>query len=177
MERQLKQIEFDKMRHAYVTVKHFLEDESYEKVKSLKSSITEDLSLNGDDNYELLEKFVEKFELDHEGFEYDKHFYSEGELFGSGAALVNLLTLSVWLPLKTIELLTFKKIKVNKPDFYKPEREVTDMTFKDLLTWYIEGKYALEKDIKFEIKTPHNIAPYGTLLLIAKPLCPMQKRQ
>lgn len=152
MERQVKYIEFDKMRLAYVTVKKFLEDESFEKVKSLRTTITEDLSLYGDDNYELLKKFIEKFELDHQDFEYDKHFYPEGELFGSDAALFNLLTLSVWLPLKAIELLTFNKIKINKPDFYKPEREVTDMTFKDLLTWYIEGKYSTENDIKFEIK-------------------------
>jgi hypothetical protein len=152
LKRQVRQVEFDKLRHAYETVKKFLEDESFEKVDTLRTKVAEDLSLHGDDNYELLEKFVEKFELDYVGFEYDKHFYSEGELFGSSAALANLLTLSVWLPLKTIELLTFNKIKINKPVFYKPEREVTDMTFKDLLSWHIEGKHSTEKDIKFEIK-------------------------
>jgi hypothetical protein len=61
------------------------------------------------------------------------------------------LTLSIWLPLKTIELLTFNKLKIDKPKFQRPDREIEDMTFKDLLTWYIEGKYATEKEIKYKI--------------------------
>lgn len=153
MEQQVKQVEFAKHRHAYVTIKGFLEKESMAHVGSLKTTIAEDLSLHGDDSLELLEKFVEKFELDHEGFNYDKHFYSERELFGSGAALVNLLNLSVWLPLKTIELLTFKTVKIRKPDYYKPDREVIDLTFKDLLIWYIEGGFPTDGEIKYEFKT------------------------
>lgn len=156
MERQVKQIEFSKLRLAYLTVKNFLEYESCENVDTLRTKIAEDLIMLGDDNYELLEKFVKKFELDYMGFDYDQHFYSEEELFGSEAALVKLLTLPVWLPLKTIELFTFNKININKPNFYKPKREVTDMTFKDLLTWYIERKYSTEKDIKFELKSANN---------------------
>src|ERR1700749_5082413 len=108
-----RQIEFDKLRHAYVTVKSFIESESYEKVKSLNTKIEEDLGLSGDDNLDLLKKFVKKFELDYKDFDYSKHFLSEGELYGSEAALTNLLALSIWLPLKTIELLTFNKIKIN----------------------------------------------------------------
>ena len=133
-----RQIEFEKLRHAYVTVKNFLEKESYEKVTSLDNKIADDLALSGDDNYELLEKFVTKFELDHKNFDYNKHFYSESELYGSDAALLNLLSLSVWLPLKTIELLTFNKIKLSKPKMpVTPNRKVFDLTFKDMLTWYI----------------------------------------
>jgi hypothetical protein len=150
---ETKEIEFEKLRHAYVTVKHFLETESFEDVKSLDSKIVADLSLSGDDNYELLEKFVTQFELDHKNFDYNKHFYSEGELFGSGAALLNLLTLSVWLPLKTIELLTFNKLKLDKPKFpVAPDREVSDLTFKELLTWYIEKEYIPNQNIKYKIK-------------------------
>lgn len=152
MDKQIRQIEFSKLRFAYITIKSFLEKESYMDVESLNSKIVGDLGMTGDDNYEFLEKFVDKFELDYKDFEYDKHFYSEGELYGSGAALKNLLILSVWLPIRTIELLTFNKIKINKPDFYQPERQVADMTFKDLLTWYLEGKYLLAKDVKYEIK-------------------------
>ena len=155
MNNKESEIEFSKLKLAYLTIKRFLEEESFEEVKSLDTKVSDNLGLDGDDNYEMLERFIEKFELDHKDFEYDKHFYSEGELFGSGAALVNLLTLSVWLPLKTIELLTFNKVKINKPDFYQPDREVSDLTFRELLTWYIEGKYSKEK-IKYKIKTPHN---------------------
>ena len=150
---ETRQIEFEKLRHAYVTVKHFLETEGYEKVTSLDNKVEADLGLSGDDNSELLDKFVTKFELDHKNFDYDKHFYSEGELFGSGAAIANLLTLSVWLPLKTIELLTFNKVNLAKPKFpVTPDREVSDLTFKDLLTWYIEKEYIPSDKIKYEIK-------------------------
>jgi hypothetical protein len=153
---ETRQIEFAKLRHAYVTVKSFIdkEAEGYNELKSLDTKIRADIGLSGHDNLELLEKFVEKFELDYKDFEYDKHFYSEGELYGSEAALFNLLTLSVWLPLKTIELITFNKIKINKPKFpVTPDREVSDLTFKDLLTWYIEKEFKPSDKIKYVIKT------------------------
>jgi hypothetical protein len=149
---ETRQIEFEKIRHAYIIVKQFLETEGYEKVTSLNNRVEEDLGLSGDDNYELLEKFVTKFELDNKNFDYRKHFHEEGELFGSERALADLLTLSVWLPLQTIELLTFNKIKIDKPNFEFPYREVSDLTFKDLLTWYIEKEFKLSAEIKYEIK-------------------------
>lgn len=151
MEREVKEIEFTKLRFAYSTIKSFLEKESGENVLTLKTKIEEDLSMLGDDSYELMVCFVEKFELDHQGFLFDKHFHSEGELVQPGIIIINLLTLSIWLPLKTIELLTFNKLKIDKPKFQKPDREVEDMTFKDMLTWYIEGKYTIEKGIKYMI--------------------------
>ncbi|PAM95713.1 hypothetical protein B4N84_06340 [Flavobacterium sp. IR1] len=146
-----KLVEFEKLKLAYITVKSFLEKEAGENVESLKTKIAEDLSFYGDDNYYMLTKFVEKFELDHTDFNYDEHFHSEGEIANSEIALYNLLILSIWLPLKTIELLTLNNVKINKPSFYKPSRKVTDMTFKDLLTWYIEGKYT-DSEIKYVIK-------------------------
>jgi Protein of unknown function (DUF1493) len=150
---ETRQIEFEKLRHAYVIVKHFLETEGYKKVTSLNNKVEADLGLSGDDNSELLDKFVTEFELDHKNFDYDKHFYSEGELFSSEAALANLLNLSIWLPLKTIELITFNRLKIEKPKFpVTPDREVSDLTFKDLLTWYIEKKYMQSDQIKYEIK-------------------------
>jgi hypothetical protein len=152
MEPQIKEIEFSKLRHAYVTIKSYIELRKKLKIDKLKTRIAGDLSLLGDDNYELIEDFVSKFELDHKDFLYERHFYSEYELFGSESALINLLTLSVWLPMKTIELLTFNKIILDKPDFYKPERAVKDLTFKDLLTWYIEGRFATEKEITYKLK-------------------------
>ena len=146
-----KLVEFEKLKLAYITVKSFLEKEAGENVESLKTKIAEDLSFYGDDNYYMLTKFVEKFELDHTDFNYDEHFHSEGEIANSEFALYNLLILSIWLPLKTIELLTLNNVKINKPSFYKQSRKVTDMTFKDLLTWYIEGKYTVS-EIKYVIK-------------------------
>jgi len=152
---ETRQIEFAKLRHAYVTVKSYIdkETEGYNALKSLDTKLKSDIGLSGDDNFELLEKFVEKFELDHKNFEYDKHFHSEDELYGSAAALINLLTLSVWLPLRTIELFTFNKIKMDKPKFpVTPDRKVSDLTFKDMLTWYIEKEFKTSDKIKYEIK-------------------------
>jgi hypothetical protein len=149
---ETRQIEFEKLRHAYIVVKQFLETEGYKKVTSLNNRVEEDLGLSGDDNYELLEKFVTKFELENKNFDYRKHFLTEGELFVGERTLADLLTLSVWLPLKTIELLTFNKIKIEKPNFELPYREVSDLTFKDLLTWYIEKEFKLSAEIKYELK-------------------------
>lgn len=146
-----KHIEFSKLRHAYIIVKKFLEKEASENVDSLNIKIANDLSLLGDDNYEMLVKFIKEFEVDFTDFEYDKHFHSEWEIADSTNALLNLLTLSIWLPLKTIELLTFNKVKINKPSFHYPTREVSDMTFKDLITSYIEKKYTRSEDIKYII--------------------------
>ena len=152
MDRQVKQIEFSKLRFAYNTVKRFMEDEAFDDVTSLRTKIVEDLGMTGDDNYDLLTKFVKKFELDHSDFQYEKHFYTEGELYDSTAALINLLSLSIWIPLKTVELLTLNKIHIPKPGFYKPPRKVTDMTFRELLVWYIEGRYVAADKIRYEIK-------------------------
>lgn len=151
MERKTKEIDFAKLRFAYSTIKSFLEKESGEKGLTLKTKIEEDLSMLGDDSYELMVRFVEKFELEHQEFLFDKHFHSEGELVQPEIIILNLLTLPIWLSLKTIELLTFNKLKLDKPKFQRPDREVEDMTFKDLLTWYIEGKYATEKNVKYLI--------------------------
>ncbi|MFA6261973.1 MAG: DUF1493 family protein [Bacteroidia bacterium] len=153
---EVNEIEFTKLRHAYIMFKKFLESESLEKVKSLETSVEGDLGLVGDDNYELLTKFVMRFELNHGDFDYDKHFLSEGELFNAEIALLNLSTLSVRLPLKTIELLTLNNLKLNKPNFHKANRDVSDLTFKDLLTWYIEKEYQSRDSLKYKIRFTQN---------------------
>ena len=149
---EIKQIEFSKLKHAYITVKTFIESEAADDLKSLKTKIEDDLGLAGDDNYYMLIKFVDKFKLAYAEFEYDKHFYSEDELYDSSAALYNLLVASIWLPLKTIELLTFNNINIPKPSFFQPDRQVSDMTFREMIVWYIEGKYVPEANVKYAIK-------------------------
>ena len=152
MNTEIIHIEFDKLRFAYETVKRFLEEKSGESVDSLKTKIVDNLGMTGDDNYDMLVEFIKKFELEHDGFDYSKHFYSEMELYDSSAALFNLLSLSIMIPLKAIELMTLNKVYIPKPGFYKPSREVTDMTFKDLLTWYIQGKYTMANSVKYQLK-------------------------
>jgi len=151
MEREIE-IEFSKLKLAYVVVKQFIEQESLEKIKSNEDKVSQDLGLSGDDNYDMLIKFVNKFELDYSDFKYEDHFYSEGELFGSEAAFWNFLTLSIWVPLKTIELLSFNKLQLKKPLFYTPNRAVKDLTFREMVNWYVEGKFPLNS-IQYKIAT------------------------
>ncbi len=151
MEREIE-IEFSKLKLAYIAVKEFLEDEAIEKIESNKNKVSEDLGLDGDDNYYMLIKFIEKFELDYSDFKYDDHFYSEGELFNSEAAFWDFLTLSIWVPIKTIELLTLNKLHFKKPSFYTPNRTVKDLTFREMVNWYVEGKFTIDS-IKYKIAT------------------------
>lgn len=89
----LLHLDFKTLRQAYNEVKNFIETESASSVSSLNTKIEEDLGCAGDDNAELLEKFVTKYNLDITGFDYSKHFLSEGELFDSGTVLLMLLSL------------------------------------------------------------------------------------
>jgi len=106
------------------------------------------------DSYELLSNFINKFELDYGEFNFDEHFHSEGKLVQINLALKTLMNLSIWLPMKTIELITINKLKLNKPDFSKPEfeRSIIGMTFKDLLTWYLEGEFNRNEKVIYKIK-------------------------
>lgn len=149
MEAEVRGLTYSEIRQSYQTVKDFIESESYTSVKSLNTRIEADLRMAGDDNYELLEKFVERFKLDYKDFDYPKHFKSEGELFGSGAALLTIISLIFWLPAKTIELISFNRIKL----FRREEKDKRlDLTFRDMLTWYIEGRYKLGNEVKYKIK-------------------------
>jgi hypothetical protein len=147
-----KTIEFAKLKYAYITVKKFLTSKSGENNISLKTRVFEDLGLSGDDNYYMLDEFIQKFELEHAGFECNKHFHSEAEVADPTNALFNLLILSVWLPMKTIELLTANNVKLDKPKFWKVQREVSNMNFRQFLTWYVEGKYEGSESVKYKLE-------------------------
>ncbi|RXK58313.1 DUF1493 family protein [Lacibacter luteus] len=145
--------DFKTLRHSYLEVKTFLENEIGVKVPSLKTKIDRDLGCAGDDNYELLEKFIITYNLNSSGFDYSKHFLSEGELFGSTSALITLVSIPISLLLWAIKILTFGKINLDKLQlFSESERQPMDMTFGDLLTWYLVGKYCLREDTTFIIK-------------------------
>lgn len=145
-------IEFSILKDSYLTVKDFLEKESGMKIKSLSTNIERDLYLSGDDNHELLEKFIMKFNLNYEGFDYSKHFLSEGELFGSGEVLIKILKTIIWFPLKAIELASINRLKLLSDNFFDPPRQTQDLSFRDILTWFIEGKYKLGSEVKYELK-------------------------
>lgn len=145
--------DFKSLRQAYIEIKSFVEKEVGDEVSSLKTKIEYDLGCAGDDNYELLEKFVTKYKLDVTGFDYSKHFLSEGELFDSGAAFWQLLSLPIILILGLIKMLTFSKVDWTKKQLFPDwDRETKDMTFGDILTWYLMGEYKLRKDVVVQLR-------------------------
>ena len=153
MTQQIYYSDFKTLRQAYNEVKSFIEKETYDEVLSLNTKIESDLGCAGDDNWELLEKFVTKYKLDITGFDYSKHFLSEGELFGSGAALGKLLGLPIVIVLWLIKLVSFGKIDwTQKQIFPNWNRETSDMTFGDMLTWYLTQKYNLRKDVRVRLQ-------------------------
>ncbi len=93
-----------------------------------------------------------KYKLDATGFDYSKHFLFEGELFGSGAVLLTFLTLPVSITILLIRVLTFGKVDFTKTQLL-PEwnRQTIEMTFGDMLTWYIIGEYSLQAGIRFQL--------------------------
>lgn len=140
---QYKELPFSQLRQAYTTVKQFIEDETGCEIDSLNNKIEAHLGIAGDDTEKLLGKFINQFGVSAEGFVFDKHFYSEGELFSSGPALYNIVVLVIKVVLWIVETLSFKRLQFqSKPQWYRPvDREVSDFTFKQMLTWYIEKDF------------------------------------
>lgn len=132
MERQEYKADFTTLKSAYLEVKSFLENEGWEKVRSLSTTIENDLGLSGDDNYELLVKFTERYNLGYDNFDYSAHFLSEGELFDSTTFTIQLLL----LPLYIIKLISFGKINLLPSSDYW-HRETLDLTFGDMVVWHL----------------------------------------
>lgn len=151
---QNRYIDFFTLREAYLEVKGFIETETYEKVHSLKLKLVENLGVAGDDNFDLLEKFVTKYKLDTKGFYYQEHFHTEYELFGSEQAFYNLIKVLMYALLTFLNILTFGKVKVNliKLNMLDVQRQVTDMTVGDMVTWYLEKEYKTRQGIKYMLK-------------------------
>jgi hypothetical protein len=156
MSQQIKAVKFELLRNSYITVKSFLENETSENIVSLKTKLAKDMGWYGLDNEELLEKFTQKYDLKYSDFDYTKYFISEGELFALNLFVPNLCIFLIRLPLRMLEILSFKKLSLRKPGYYNTDREVLDLTIKDLITWYIEGEFATSNEIKYKTLTPHN---------------------
>jgi hypothetical protein len=154
MAKYIQHINFKGLRDAYIEVKTFIEIETGDDVFSLKTKIEEDLGCAGNDNYDLLKKFVEKYNLDYQGFDYSKHFLSEGELFGSFGSLLNLTILPLIGILWLIKIVSFRKLDLNEvidKVLGSVHRPTVDLTFGDMIAWYLTRKYCLRTDVKFEL--------------------------
>ncbi|MBS7565761.1 DUF1493 family protein [Mucilaginibacter sp. Bleaf8] len=150
---QYKELPFMQLRQAYTTVKRFLEDQAACDVHSLHDKVGDDLGLAGDDVEDLLVKFVEQHHLAWGNFDFSKHFDSEGEIFASSYELYNLAVMVIKVVLWLIEMLSFKQIQFNnKPDWYRQsDGKESDLTFKQMLTWYIEKDFTAVEQISYKL--------------------------
>ena len=64
------EISFKNLKQNYIEVQQFLQKESGEKNIYNKSKVANDLSLWGDDNCDMLEKFITKYKVDFSNFNY-----------------------------------------------------------------------------------------------------------
>lgn len=152
MKRIIYHSNFKDLRKAYIEIQGFLKAEVGDSVDTLATRVYNDLGCSGDDSYELIEKFVFKYRLDTTGFIYSEHFLSERELFSSGPALLNMLLSPILILIRLLKLITFNKIDLN-PILPALHRETLDLTFGDMLTWYITGRYNLRKHVSIQITT------------------------
>lgn len=149
---QYKTISFAQLREAHQKVKCFLEDESFDKVNSLHTKISNDLRLAGDDIEDLLVKFVQENQLKWGDFEFDAHFYGEGELFAPSVAMGNFIRWIINLPILFIGLITLKRASIPTIPYVDLGRTVTDLTFRQMLTWYIEKDFTGIDNIRYKLK-------------------------
>jgi hypothetical protein len=149
-------MDFKSLRQAYTEVKIFIENEVGDNVPSLNTKIVDDLGCAGDDNYDLLDKFVSKYKLDYSDFDYSKHFLSEGEMT---SPLLTTLALPLIVIMLIIKILSFGKVDLFKVKITSSwQRQALDMTFGDMLTWYVAGKYCLRTDVRFKLTNGNNFS-------------------
>lgn len=150
---QIKKLPYAELKNAYQTVKLFVEEQTGGEIYSLRDDIEKQLKMPGYDTAELLEKFIKNFDLTANGFDFERHFYSEGELFSSGPALANIFVLLIKVSLWFIEVLSFKQIEFkHKPEWYRPsDREVIGLTYKQMLVWYLEKDFTKVNDTSYRL--------------------------
>ncbi len=145
--------DFKTLRSAYIEVKAFLEKEAYAPDLSLKTTIEHDLGCAGDDSLLLMEKFVRHYKLDTTNFDYERHFSYEEDISNSWSALILLLWLPFWLLFLGLRLISFGKINLRLPEGDPdPESKKLDLTFGDMVIWYLKGRFCLRQDVLVRIK-------------------------
>lgn len=147
---------FKDLKQNYIEMQQFLEDKSGEKNINNKSKVANDLSLLGDDNYDILEDFITKYNLDFSDFKYDEHFENEGELSISIWSILSVVLLPLFITKGIVSyLLNFLSnkysYKIDKFNFslkkYKSNK--IDLTMGDLITSKIQEKFSLRENVKF----------------------------
>ena len=149
-------ISFKDLKQKYIEMQQFLEDKSGENKICNKSKVANDLSLWGDDNYDMLEKFITKYNIDFSDFKYDEHFQSECELTISIWSILSVLLLPLFITKGIISYLfnflsNKYSYKIDKFNFFIKEHKSNkiDLTMGDLITARIQGKFFLRENAKF----------------------------
>ena len=143
------------LRKTYLEIKQFLKQETGEKDISLKTKIAEDLGFYGDDNLELLNKFVIKYNLQADGFNYSSYFESEAGLFNNGMFVVYLLLFPFYFTIWIAKIITTKPANWKRIRLYpewKRNPEPKDLTFGDLVVWYLKGNFGLRENINVALQ-------------------------
>jgi len=146
MERMDFIADFSTIKNAYIEVKAFLEEETWDHVTDLSTQIENDLGCAGDDTYELLVKFTDRYNLNSDNFDFNVHFLSEGELFDAFTLLYYILIPPIWL----IKVISSGKINLLPPNRYR-NRETLDLTFGDMVVWYLAKEFKLRSNIHIQL--------------------------
>ena len=145
-------ISFKDLKQNYLEVQQFLQKESGEKNIHNKSQVANDLSLWGDDNYDMLEKFITKYNVDFSDFKHSEHFESEGELPSILSVLLLPLFITKGFVYYLFNFLSTKySYKIDKFNFFLKEykSDKIDLTMGDLITSKIKGKFSLRDNVTF----------------------------
>ena len=152
----VKEISFTELKQNYIEVHNFLQKESGESFIHNKTRIANDLNLWGDDNYYMLNDFVNKHNLDFSDFNYNEHFESEGEIFSGVNQLfnflffvLNIIKFFIYLILKIFSNEYSKKIRQFKFYIKEDKLERKDLYMGDLITSKIFKKFQLRENVQF----------------------------
>ncbi|MGC4101043.1 hypothetical protein [Ferruginibacter sp.] len=135
----------------------FLEENYWlEKGTNSKTTIENGLGITGDDAAELIEKFSMQFHVDMSSMDFNKHFYSEGELNNHlPIFLVQVLIKLLILPFALFELLysfkNFKEMMRFDLENENESRTKKDLTIGDLITSTFTHKFTLQKDVRIAL--------------------------
>ena len=146
---EVRYIQFSVLRKAHLTVQELLKAQiGIDQIDSLSFKIEDDGRIYGDDIYDLLVLFIEKYDVDFTDFDFSKHFNPEG------CDPIGLLYLLIWIVTTVVNkffevlFLCFGK-KVKFEPFVFENKKLLDLTFGDLVTSFLEKKFTYRHQIKY----------------------------
>lgn len=121
--------------------------EPKEKI-SLRTSINNDLSVQGDDIDLILERLHKDFDCELNGLHFYNYFMDEGEISGMAPIVLILLPIRI---LGFLTTLPFNKKLAKRILNINPYERHPDLTVADLVTSVIEKKWAPRQTRNFKL--------------------------